>query len=48
MKENGWTNIPKSIECGCWRTVAPPFGDHHSARVSPQKAPWGSTHVQEL
>jgi hypothetical protein len=40
-------NIPQSVEHGCQRTVAPPFGGLHSARASLQTAPLGSAHVQE-
>jgi hypothetical protein len=41
------TNIPQSVERGCQRIVAPPFGDLDSARASIQTAPLGSAHVQE-
>ena len=41
-------NIPQSVEHGCQRTVAPPFGSLDSARASQQIAPLGSTHVQEM
>jgi len=40
-------NIPRSVEHGCQRTVAPPFGGLHSARASLQTTPLGSAHVQE-
>ena len=47
MKENGWMNIPESVECDCQQTVAPLFGGLHSARASSQKASLGLAHVQE-
>jgi hypothetical protein len=41
-------NIPQSVEHGCQRTVAPPFGSLDFARASQQIAPLGSAHVQEM
>jgi len=40
-------NIPQSVERGCQRTVAPPFGGLDSARASLKIAPLDSTHIQE-
>jgi hypothetical protein len=40
-------NIPQSVERGCQRTVAPPFGGLDFARASLQTAPLGSAHVQK-
>ena len=41
-----WTNIPQSVEHGCWWTVVPLFGGLHSAHASPQRDPLGLAHVQ--
>jgi hypothetical protein len=40
-------NIPQSVECGCQRTIAPPFGGLDSACASLQTTPLDSAHVQE-